>query len=169
VAMIRDQTHLMVGFYALMVTVNVLRSLKSKKINLPIHLVPFVAGSVLFSYNIDAAYGCKFERLNRESQLIMKTEKHWFNQPIVLPVSLKREYLLMMEESNNKFREIGEKEKYHWATFSNVNTDEELLKLASVGTSPISKILHSLESFDREGGMNVICSVMGMGLKIKNI
>ena len=83
---------------------------------LPIANVPFVAGPVMFLYNLDMvsqptlvpsplpppsprnqvppqkrrypqAYGDKMERLNVETQTILRTEAHWFNGPIALPSS----------------------------------------------------------------------------------
>lgn len=97
---------------------------------LPIANVPFIAGPVIFTYNLDAgmlfdscphhrwhdplhtqpiAYGTKIERLNLEAQTILRTEKHWFNQPLALPPSLKADYNAMRNESNAKLVAMGAK------------------------------------------------------------
>lgn len=139
----RDQLHYMIGFYALLLGVNAARCYRLKRFEpLPISELPFVAGPIFFAFNIDASYGNKLNRVNREAAMIRGVETHWFNEPMNLPKSLEQEYRAMMKEQNARIRSVGAKEEADWATFDDTPI-EELLD----GSTPLSRTLHNLGVF----------------------
>ena len=62
-------------------------------------------------------------------QQIMVNEKHWFNEPLVLPKYLEEYYLDFQAKSNNKLIEMGEPVEPDWATFKADYTSNELYRL----------------------------------------
>lgn len=122
-----------------MVTANVFRVVRYRRFELlPINHIPFIAGPIIFSYNVDACYGNKMERLNIEKETIMRTESHWFNRPMVLPVSMERDYRQLMKETNERLALMGCPPEPEWATFSDHLSEEDLWRSAS----PLSRVLH---------------------------
>jgi len=87
---------------------------------------------------VDGCYGNKMERLNIEKETILRTEKHWFNSPIVLPVSMEQDYRALMKETNARLSLLGCLPEPEWAVFSDHSDDEQLWRSAS----PLSRILH---------------------------
>lgn len=135
----RDQLHFSLGFYASMCAANIFRVIRSRRIELlPINFIPFIAGPIIFLYNVDASYGNKMERLNVEKETILRTENHWFNRPITLPLSMEHDYRSLMREANARLALLGCDPEPEWAVFADHVTDEELWRSAS----PLSRILH---------------------------
>ena len=135
----RDQLHFSLGFYATMVAANVLRAVRSRRVELlPINYIPFIAGPFMFLYNVDASYGSKMERVNIEKETILRTENHWFNRPITLPLSMEHDYRSLMRETNERLASLGCDPEPEWAVFADHVSDDELWRSAS----PLSRILH---------------------------
>mmetsp|Transcript_11589 Transcript_11589/g.30168 ORF Transcript_11589/g.30168 Transcript_11589/m.30168 type:complete len:191 (+) Transcript_11589:247-819(+) len=135
----RDQLHFSLGFYSLMLVANVVRVCRYRRIELlPINYVPFCIGPVMFAYNVDASYGNKMERLNIEKETILRTENHWFNKPIALPVSMEADYRKLMAETNDRLMQMGCPPERDWAVFSPYFSDDDLWRSAS----PLSRMLH---------------------------
>merc|ERR1712150_307217 len=70
--------------------------------SLPLAYFPYIATPFAFAYTADFAYGSKAERINMETQNILRNESHWFNNPIVLPAQMKPYYEDFMEETRAK-------------------------------------------------------------------
>ncbi|KAG8468916.1 hypothetical protein KFE25_007434 [Diacronema lutheri] len=135
----RDQLHFSLGFYATMCVANVFRVVRYRRFELlPINHIPFIAGPIIFLYNVDACYGNKMERLNIEKETICRTEQHWFNRPIVLPISMEHDYRSLMRETNERLALLGCPPEPDWAVFSDHISDEDLWRSAS----PLSRVLH---------------------------
>merc|ERR1712187_159018 len=139
--------HWLIAFYGTMIAVNALRVKKFGMVDkrmaigffepLPLAYFPYVATPFLFAYQADFAYGTKAERLNIETQAILRSEDHWFNKPVTLPKYMEPYYREMMESNNARLALIGEAAEKDWAKFEHSLTSEELLKRSS----PISRIL----------------------------
>mmetsp|Transcript_4751 Transcript_4751/g.13172 ORF Transcript_4751/g.13172 Transcript_4751/m.13172 type:complete len:144 (-) Transcript_4751:796-1227(-) len=122
-----------------MLTANIIRVCRNRRVELlPINFVPFVAGPVIFAYNVDACYGNKMERLNIEKETILRTENHWFNQPIALPASMEHDYRKLMCETNERLASMGLPPERDWAVFNDHFDDDDLWRSAS----PLSRMLH---------------------------
>lgn len=50
--------------------------------------LPWTAFTIVLAYNADAAYGNKMERVNKEFEKIVTSEKHWFT-PLEPPAAAK--------------------------------------------------------------------------------
>ena len=101
---------------------------------------------ILESYQVDFAYFNKAERINVEMQQILRNEKHWFNEPILLPKYLQPYYNDFQRETNLKLLEMGEPVEPDWATFDPNNTNAELYKLSL----PVTKLLYGFEDEGKE-------------------
>lgn len=135
----RDQLHFSLAFYASMVGANVYRVARSRRFELlPVNYLPFIAGPIIFLYNVDSCYGNKMERLNVEKETILRTESHWFNRPITLPASMEHDYRALMAETNARLARIGCPPEEEWAVFAEHFSDEDLWRSAS----PLSRALH---------------------------
>merc|ERR1719401_2297574 len=83
-AVLRDRVHWLLAFYGTMIAVNAIRlrrfGIVDKRLALgsfepmPFAYIPYVATPFLFTYQADFAYGTKAERLNVETQNILKNE-----------------------------------------------------------------------------------------------
>lgn len=76
IALSRDRLHFSLAFYICAVLANGLWVCYACRLGaLPLSLLGLVGGAVLLAYNVDAAYGTKAERLNVETQTILRTER----------------------------------------------------------------------------------------------
>ncbi|EOD40722.1 hypothetical protein EMIHUDRAFT_222477 [Emiliania huxleyi CCMP1516] len=138
-AVLRDQLHFSLAFYVSLVVATGLRCIHRRRLEgLPLSSLPLFAGPFIFAYNVDAAYGNKVERLNMEAQTILRTEAHWFNQPMILPTFLEPEYRKMREENNRRLHSAGMPPESDWATFRSAISDDEVWQFAA----PLSKLMH---------------------------
>eukprot|EP00747_Dinoflagellata_sp_TGD_P031579 gnl/TRDRNA2_/TRDRNA2_135383_c0_seq1.p1 gnl/TRDRNA2_/TRDRNA2_135383_c0~~gnl/TRDRNA2_/TRDRNA2_135383_c0_seq1.p1 ORF type:complete len:221 (-),score=48.05 gnl/TRDRNA2_/TRDRNA2_135383_c0_seq1:383-979(-) len=148
IAVLRDRVHWLLAFYGTMLVVNAVRVKKLGIVDkrlaigsfepMPLTYFPYVATPFLFAYQADFAYGSKAERLNIETQNILRNEKHWFNEPMLLPMYMEPHYKKMMDERNAKLAERGLPPEEDWAKFSSDISAEDLLNRSS----PISRLLH---------------------------
>jgi hypothetical protein len=86
-AMRRDMVMWMGGAWALAVSALVAGRAAGRAVP-PIAALPLAAYTVVLAYNADAAYGNKMERVNKEFDKIVTSEKHWFT-PIEPPAAAK--------------------------------------------------------------------------------
>eukprot|EP00469_Lotharella_globosa_P009615 CAMPEP_0167778120 /NCGR_PEP_ID=MMETSP0111_2-20121227/4078_1 /TAXON_ID=91324 /ORGANISM="Lotharella globosa, Strain CCCM811" /LENGTH=103 /DNA_ID=CAMNT_0007668391 /DNA_START=264 /DNA_END=575 /DNA_ORIENTATION=- len=77
------------------------------------------------------------ERVYKETRSILRNEKHWFNEPMVLPPYLEPAYRAIQDSHNAKLTAIGRKPDKDWARFEADITDSEILD----HTYPITKSL----------------------------
>ncbi len=116
VATVRDRVYWMTAFYITMGAVSVARMAILKEIStLPLRNVPFVLVPFMIGYQIDYAFGTKGNRVYSTAQEILKDESYWFNQPIILPDTLKEAYHQLQEETNEKLRKLNKPEEKPWA------------------------------------------------------
>eukprot|EP00307_Rebecca_sp_RCC1486_P003240 CAMPEP_0119430698 /NCGR_PEP_ID=MMETSP1335-20130426/44583_1 /TAXON_ID=259385 /ORGANISM="Chrysoculter rhomboideus, Strain RCC1486" /LENGTH=276 /DNA_ID=CAMNT_0007456463 /DNA_START=20 /DNA_END=846 /DNA_ORIENTATION=+ len=139
IAQSRDKLHFSLAFYVAAFGANVLWICWRGRVEmLPLLYVSFLGGTILLAYNIDLAYGTKVERLNVETATILNTERHWFNEPVTLPLSVEPDYRLLMSEVNARRSAMGAPPERDWATFS-TRFGENVWHDAS----PLSRLLHS--------------------------
>eukprot|EP00928_Gymnodinium_smaydae_P066781 TRINITY_DN49742_c0_g1_i1.p1 TRINITY_DN49742_c0_g1~~TRINITY_DN49742_c0_g1_i1.p1 ORF type:complete len:212 (+),score=35.85 TRINITY_DN49742_c0_g1_i1:89-637(+) len=143
IATIRDRVHWLSAFYVVMIGANLFRGRKLRAAGLPweplpISYLPFVATPFAFAYQADFAYGNKAERINAEVQNIIKNEKHWFNDPLLIPAYLKPVYDDMQRETNEKLKAMGVSAEPEWATFDDQMTSEETLH----HSFPVTRLLY---------------------------
>merc|ERR1719424_1215915 len=110
IAVLRDRVHWLLAFYGTMIVTNAIRlkrfGIVDKRLAIgafepmPFAYFPYVGTPFLFMYQADFAYGSKAERLNIETQNILRNEKHWFNEPMLLPKYMEPHYKKVMEERN---------------------------------------------------------------------
>merc|ERR1711865_1113421 len=115
---------------------------------LPMLISPFTLG-----FNIDLAYGIglpggdKMQRIQKEADTIMRTEDHWFNEPIRLPPAFKDVYQRMQRESNAKLEASGQPFEKDWVRFDGSPSENEVLNHAY----PITKFLHRKDKPEAQG------------------
>merc|ERR1719210_3286881 len=138
IAILRDRVHWLIGFYGVMILANQLRVRRIKLRDptaswspLPLANFPYIATPFAFAYQADFAYGGKAERLHIEVQNILRNEKHWFNEPMVLPRNLQPHYRELMEECNAESSALGGKPEKDWATFADELSDKDALELSA--------------------------------------
>eukprot|EP01095_Lingulamoeba_sp_RSL-Kostka_P007483 TRINITY_DN2395_c0_g2_i1.p1 TRINITY_DN2395_c0_g2~~TRINITY_DN2395_c0_g2_i1.p1 ORF type:complete len:172 (-),score=38.08 TRINITY_DN2395_c0_g2_i1:159-674(-) len=123
IASLRDRIYWMSGFYVTMGTISIVRAIAIRKLSpLPLNIVPFVLVPFMIGYQIDAAWGNKMNRIYKESRTIREDEEGWwFNEPLVLPITLKKYYDKYMKENNESLISLGEKPDKDWAVFKKNN------------------------------------------------
>ena len=95
IARSRDLMHWTGAMNITIISANLFKMVVLRSGPVPISVVPMLFGPFAFFYNVDLAYGQKMERLNNETIKIIRQEKHWFNEPMVLPMYLEPTYQTM--------------------------------------------------------------------------
>lgn len=134
IATVRERCHWLAAFYVTLLAFNAakVRIAKEKWSPLPLAWLPFIATPYVFLYQLDFSYGNKLERLNIESQHILRNEHHFFKMPMRLPRSFEAVYREMLDEQK---RAEG-KDIPDWAVFDDSVTNEEIMR----GTLPVTQL-----------------------------
>jgi hypothetical protein len=122
IATTRDRVYWMCGFYGAMGTASIGRMIYLREFNaLPLKYVPFVLVPFLVAYQADFAWGTKVDRIDKEARKILKSEKHWFTEPMELSPLLQEHYMTYWTETNKKLEAKGYLPESHWASFPDAN------------------------------------------------
>mmetsp|Transcript_6539 Transcript_6539/g.12023 ORF Transcript_6539/g.12023 Transcript_6539/m.12023 type:complete len:211 (+) Transcript_6539:47-679(+) len=120
IARTRDIVHWMGGFFTLMISANAFKTAVLRTGPITISHFPFLAVPTVFAFQLDMAYGTKMERIYNETKTILKKEKHWFNEPMVLPPTMERAYRKLMDTQNAKLKALGREPEKDWAIFDDI-------------------------------------------------
>lgn len=114
----RDRVWWFGTFYTVMGVVSFGRMAALRKFSpLPLNTIPFLAVPLWTGYMADFSYFNKADRINIEARVIREQEKHWFNEPLELPVYMQPYYTSMTKEANRKLEEAGLPPEKDWAIF----------------------------------------------------
>mmetsp|Transcript_5329 Transcript_5329/g.6817 ORF Transcript_5329/g.6817 Transcript_5329/m.6817 type:complete len:216 (-) Transcript_5329:46-693(-) len=144
-AMLRDRVHWLVAFYTVILGVNFARRRVLGRFEaMPLAYYPYIMTPFAFMYQADYAYGSKSERINFEALQIVKNEKHWFNEPLVLPKYLEGPYNRSREAQNRQLAELGALPEKDWAVFNQKYSNQQISQLSF----PITRVLFGKDAVE---------------------